>query len=662
MIFSILRTSSRLAAAVFLTVAVAMNHARAELPPLIPRETLFGNPERVSPQISPDAKHIAWIAPDSKNVLQVWVQTLGKDDARIVTDDKKRGIRQFSWAENSEVLLYLQDNDGNENFHVYGVSLNDGTVRDFTPGEHVRADIMATEPKFPDEVLISTNARNPELFDAYLLNVRTGESTLVAENPGDVIGFEADAVFRVRAAQVVTPDGGTVIRVREDEQTPYREWITAGPEDNMTLRFIAFNADGDKAYVLSSIGRDTACVVLKDVATGAEEVLAASPESDAQGVMLNPKTRVLEAVAFAPGRTRWEVIDPSVKVDFGGIAKLHPGDFEVVSRDQADKTWIIRFTDDRGPNRYYSWDRVKHAGTFLFTAQPKLEGLQLAEMRPISYTARDGLKIHGYLTLPPGIEPRALPMVLFVHGGPWARDMWGYHPYAQWLANRGYACLQVNYRGSTGYGKAFLNAANKQWGKAMHDDLLDAKAWAVREGYADPEKVAVVGGSYGGYAALAAVTLTPTDFACAVDIVGPSNLKTLVQSIPPYWKPMRSMFDVRMGNIDDPADEALIREASPLYKADQIVRPLLIGQGANDPRVKQAESEQIVEAIEKAGGSVTYVLYPDEGHGFRRPENSIDFNARVEAFLARHLGGRCEPIPDGERYAGSTAIIREVGR
>jgi dipeptidyl aminopeptidase/acylaminoacyl peptidase len=297
----------------------------------------------------------------------------------------------------------------------------------------------------------------------------------------------------------------------------------------------------------------------------------------------------------------------------------------------------------------------------LFVHQPKLEGLALATMTPVAIPARDGLALHSYLTLPNGIEPKNLPMVLVVHGGPWARDQWGYNPYHQWLANRGYAVLSVNFRGSTGYGKKHLNAGNKQWGLKMHDDLIDAVNWAVKQGYADPSKVAIFGGSYGGYAALAGVTFTPDFFACAVDLVGPSNLKTLIASIPPYWKPMRAIFDTRMGNVDDPTDAELIKNASPLFKADQIKRPLLIGQGANDPRVNQAESEQIVSAIEKSGGKATYVLYPDEGHGFARPENSIDFNARAEAFLARHLGGRIEPI-SGDRHPGSTAVVKDVGK
>ena len=633
----------------------------SELPPLIPREILFGNPEKASPKLSPDGAKFAWLAPDSKNVLQVWVQTVGKDDAKIVTQDPKRGIRMYEWGQNSQVILFMQDKDGDENYHVNGVDLATGSIRDFTPGENLRAGIDATDPKFPDEILISHNGRNPAVFDVFRLNIKTGDTKQVAQNPGDVIGWGIDPEFRVRAAQVPTPDGGMTIRVRDDENSPWRDWIKGAPEDSLTLGFMGFTADGKGAYLLSSIGRDTAAILKKDIASGKEEIVAASDQVDASFAFVHPTKHIVQAVAFEPGRRRWQIIDPSIKPDFDAIAKLHTGDFSIINRNTADDKWLVAFEDDRGPIRYYAWDRPTQKATFLFTQKPKLEGLALSEMKPISFSTRDGLTIHGYLTLPTGLEPRNLPTVLLVHGGPWARDGWGYDPSTQWLANRGYAVLQVNYRGSTGYGKSFINAANKQWGRAMHDDLLDAKKWAVDQGFADPNKVAVFGGSYGGYAALAAVTITPTDFTCAVDIVGPSNLRTLVQSIPPYWKPMRVIFDTRMGNIDDPADAELIKAASPLFKADKIVRPLLIGQGANDPRVKQAESEQIVSAIEKAGGKVTYVLYPDEGHGFARPENSIDFNARSEKFLADHLGGRFEPLPDGERNAGSTAVVREIG-
>ncbi len=631
---------------------------RAELPSLIPRDLLFGNPERASPELSPDGLRLAWLAPDTKNVLQVWVKTLGKDDDKIVTADKKRGIRQFYWAKDNRTLLYLQDADGDENFHVYGVDLDSGNVRDYTAFQGVRAGVEDLNPDFPNEVLLTLNLRDRSLFDVYRLSLKNGALELDTRNPGDVSGWGTDPKFRVRLAQVATPEGGTEIRVRADEQSPWTTFLKVGPEE--ILGPLGFTADGQSLFLMSSIGRDTAAVVERNIATGAEREVAASAEVDAGGAQIHPRRHVVEAVAFSPGRTIWRVVDPAVQEDFAGLAKAHDGDFFVTSRTEADDAWLVGFHSDRAPGRFYKWDRRTKQATLLFLTRPKLEGFTLAEMKAVVIPARDALSIHSYLTVPAGVPARNLPLVLYPHGGPWARDEWGFNPPAQWLANRGYAVLQPNFRGSTGYGKKHLNAGNKQWGLKMHDDLIDSVNWAVREGIADPRRIGIMGGSYGGYCALAAITFTPEVFACSVDIVGPSNLKTLIGTIPPYWKPIRSVFNVRLGNVDDPKDADLIQRASPLNSANKIVRPLLIGQGANDPRVKQAESEQIVAAIEKNGGKVTYVLYPDEGHGFARPENRTDFNARAEAFLGDYLGGRVEPLPEG-KIPGATAIVRVIG-
>jgi dipeptidyl aminopeptidase/acylaminoacyl peptidase len=642
------------AAAVLFLAAVA---AFAELPPLIPRDVLFGNPERTAPRLSPDGKHLAWLAPDAKNVLQVWVKTIGADDTRMVTADKKRGIRQYQWAPNNSGILYLQDNDGDENFHVYGVHLSTNVVRDYTPFLGARADIVGEERSMPDAMLVQVNARDRRLFDVYRLTLSTGALTLETKNPGDVSGWLADRELHVRAAQIVTPDGGNEIRVLDNGT--WKSLIRTGPDE--ILNAVDFTPDGNGLVLISSLGSDTARVVVHDLATGTEKVIASSPEADADNVLENPVTHAIEAVAFDPGRRTWTILDPSVKPDLDGIAKLADGDFNVVSRDTANNTWLVAMVSDRAPVRYYTWDRSAKKGTFLFTAQPKLENAQLAPMQSVTIMSRDGMKLHSYLTLPVGVPPKNLPMVLYVHGGPWGRDVWGYSSTAQWLANRGYAVLQTNFRASTGFGKAFLNAGDRQWGLKMHDDLIDAATWAVKQGYADPKKIAIYGGSYGGYATLAGLTFTPDFFACGVDIVGPSNLKTLIAAIPPYWTTARAMFDRRVGNVDDPKDAELVRNASPLFRANAIKRPLLIGQGANDPRVNKAESEQIVDAIAKNNGSVTYVIYSDEGHGFARPENRIDFNARAENFLAGCLGGRAEPL-GAEKIAGSTAAVRVVGK
>ncbi len=630
----------------------------SELVPVIPREFLFGNPERTSPTLSPDGSKLAWLAPDSNNILQVWIKTLATNEEKIVTADKKRGIQVYFWARDNRTLLYVQDRDGDENYHLYGVDLLAGNVRDYTPFEGVRVGEVHLNPDFPDTALICLNRRDRSLFDVHRLNFRSGELNLDTQNPGDVGIWAADAQFRVRAAQAFLPDASNEIRVRANESAPWETFLKAGPDEILAL--LGFTADGQSLHLKSSLGRDTAAVVQRNIAGGAEKVIAASDDVDADEVLIHPKRRVVEAVAFSPGRRRWQTVDPAVKEDFASLAQLDCGDFSVVNRTESDEVWLIAYTSDRASRRFYRWERRMQQGTYLFSAQPRLDGLPLAEMKPVVIVTRDGLKMNSYLTVPSGASARDLPMVLIPHGGPWYRDEWGYNSAAQWLANRGYAVLQPNFRGSTGYGKKFLNAGNKQWGRKMHDDLIDAVNWAVESGVADPGRIGILGGSYGGYCALAALTFTPEVFACAVDIVGVSNLKTFVASIPSYWKPFRGLLDVRMANVDDPKDVELIHDASPLNFAHKIVRPLLIGQGANDPRVKQAESEQIVSAIEKNNGTVTYVLYPDEGHGFVRPENRIDFFARAEAFLGQHLGGRVEPV-NGEKIPDSTAVVRIIG-
>jgi dipeptidyl aminopeptidase/acylaminoacyl peptidase len=631
--------------------------ASAEPPPIIPRDVLFGNPERTSPHISPDGKKLAWIAPDKKNVLQVWVKTVGKSDDKIVTADKKRGIRSFFWAEDDRTLLYTQDADGDENWHVYGVDLPTGNVRDYTPFQGVQGHIEDTNYKHPESILVGINLRDRRLHDVYRCDLKTGALTLDTENPGDVAGWSTDDDMVVRGAQVSLPDGGTELRVRDDARGPWRTLLKASMEEDVNL--IGFAPGGKAAYLTSSLGGDTARLVEHDLKSSAEKVLAERKDVDVGGLAIHPTKFHVQAASFDAGRTEWQVIDPDVKGDFAALKKVLDADFNIISRDRADKTWLVGYTQDRGPVRFYTWDRASKKATFMFSHQPKLEGLKLSEMKAYTVTARDGLKIPVYVTLPAGYAAKNLPTVLNVHGGPWARDHWGYRSDVQWFANRGYAVIQVNFRGSTGYGKKFLHAGDKQWGKTMHNDLIDAVNWMVTKGWSDPKRIAFYGGSYGGYSALAGAAFTPDVFKCAIDIVGPSNIFTLLKTIPPYWKPMMSLFTSRVG--DPEKDKELLRAASPLFSADKIRIPMLIGQGANDPRVNQAESEQIVAALAKNGQHAIYVVYSDEGHGFARPENRIDFNARAEKFLSEQLGGRFEPLT-GDKVPGSTGTIKEVGK
>jgi dipeptidyl aminopeptidase/acylaminoacyl peptidase len=620
-----------------------MTDFKTSPPPLIPCEVLFGNPEKAQPRLSPDSNRLAYLAPVD-GVMNVWVgpvdSTAGGADYRPVTKDRIRGIRIYFWAEDNEHIVYLQDVGGNEDWRIHATDPETQETRDLTPFEEVQAQLLAKNKHFPDTLLVGLNKDNPQVHDVYHLSISGGELELVARNPGNVASWVADRDFRVRGAVAATPEGGFDLLFRDTEDGGWRTLVRWGPEDALNSGPIGFSGDGERMYLLDSRDANAARLVALDLRGGALEVLAGDERYDVGDVFVHPDTYDIQAVAIEKARAEWTVLDESIRADFEVIEELSRGDFAVTSRDRADENWLVAFTvDDRGAS-YYFYNRTEREGAHLFDAQPDLSAYTLAHMEPISFTARDGLTIEGYLTLPPGAGRSALPMVLNVHGGPWARDGWGYHPEAQWLANRGYACLQVNYRGSTGYGKQFLNAGNKEWGAAMHEDLVDAVNWAVEEGVADPERVAIYGGSYGGYAALAGATFTPELFRCAVDIVGPSNLITLINSIPPYWSTFLSTFHERVGNPE--TEEEFLKSRSPLFSVERIKIPMLIAQGANDPRVKQAESEQIVAAMQEKGIDHEYLLFEDEGHGFARPENRLKFYAAAEKFLAEYLGGRAE--------------------
>lgn len=611
--------------------------------PLIPRETLFGNPENTSPRLSPDGKRLAWLAPE-EGVLNVWARTIGEDDERAVTHDRSTGIRMFFWAQDADRLLYVQDRDGDENWHLYDIDLKTGAERDLTPFEKTTVGDVITDHNFPNEVFVAINNRDPQLFDLHRIDLTTGKSALEAENPGAFVGWLVDNQFRVRGAQAAMPDGGFQLLASKEPSADMEPILTWGPEDNgSALGFVP----GDKAlYIEDSLAGDTTELYELDLATGAKKTLAQDPKVDVGPVIRHPTGRQIQAVGFALHQLEWRYFDAELEADFQALAKVAEGEINLVSRDRADRQWLIGFTGDTQPVRYYAWDRDAQKADFLFVDRPELQGLPLAPMKPVSIMARDGLELVSYLTVPADAEAKNLPLVLNVHGGPWARDEWGYDAEAQWLANRGYAVLQVNFRGSTGFGKKFLNAGNREWGAKMHDDLLDAVEWAVAQGVADRSRIAIYGGSYGGYAALAGAAFTPDVFCCAVDIVGPSNICTLIESIPPYWAPLMHQFRIRVGDIE--AEREFLEARSPLFKADEIRIPLLIAQGANDPRVKQAESEQIVEALRSKGKEVNYLLFADEGHGFSRPENRMAFYAETEQFLARHLGGRAEAPNEAE--------------
>jgi dipeptidyl aminopeptidase/acylaminoacyl peptidase len=645
--------------------------------PLIPRKVLFGNPEKARVSLSPDGKKIAYIAPKN-GVLNVWVAPRDQlEAAQPVTNDTGRGIRFYEWAHTNDHILYIQDKNGDENWRLYGLDLSNQEVKDFTPFENVTAQIAGVSHKLPQEIMVGINNRDPQWHDLYRLNIRTGEMILVEKNES-FMGFFLDEDYRVLGAMRMTPDGGAQLFRRAEGQ--WQPWETIGQEDMLTTDIVCSDKSGQKVYMRDSRGRNTSALFEKDLATGEARLLAEDPHVDVGGILLHPTERTVQAVAFTYDHTRWQILDPSLQADFDYLRTVTDGEASISSNTLDQQYMIVTYLQDNQPVKYYLYDRQKREARYLFSNRKDLEQYPLVKMHPVVIKSRDGLDLVAYYSLPPGSDSNAdgvpdqpLPMVFTPHGGPWGRDGWGLNPWHQWLANRGYAVLMVNFRSSTGFGKAFINAGDKEWGGKVMEDQVDAVQWAVAQGIADPQKIAVMGGSFGGYSTLAGITMYPDLFACGVDLVGPSNLITLLESMPPYWRPMLEMFTTRVGDHRTEEGRALLRRHSPLTYVDHIRRPLLIGQGKNDPRVKQAESDQIVKAMQEKGIPVTYLLYPDEGHGFARPENNLSFNAIAEIFLAECLGGRYQPIGDdfensslqvlagAEKIAGLNQALEEKG-
>ncbi|PZN93025.1 MAG: S9 family peptidase [Alphaproteobacteria bacterium] len=644
------------AAAIAATPAFA-----APTAPLIERAKLFGNPSRASGRISPDGRFLSWTAPRD-GVLNIWVAPVSDPAAaRPLTTETLRPIRQYFWAPDSKSILFINDKGGDENFKLFGVDVASGAQRTLTPFDKTRVQIIGVSTTIKDRILVGVNNRDPKWHDVHSLDLATGKLTLVQQNDG-YGGFVADDALKLRIASKPRPDGGTEFYKIDGGMIATTAFATIGLDDSQTTAPIGFTADGKTLYWVDSRDRDTAALIAEDFATGKKTIVAEDARADIGDTLVEPRSGRVQAYGVNYLRNEWKIVDPAVQADLDFLQGRLKGEITVTSRTDADDRWTVTVDPVVTPASTWLYDRKAKSLTQLFVGRPELVGAPLVAMYPREIKARDGLTLVSYLSLPPGSDADGdgrpdtpVPMVLFVHGGPWARDDYGYASYHQWLANRGYAVLSVNYRGSTGFGKKFISAGDLQWGRKMHDDLLDATDWAVKQGVTTADKVAIMGGSYGGYATLAGMAFTPTTFACGVDIVGPSNLFTLLQTIPPYWEAGKQQFYKRMGDPTTEAGKALLAERSPLNAADKIVRPLLIGQGANDPRVNVRESDQIVAAMQAKNIPVTYVLFPDEGHGFARPANSIAFNAVAENFLAKCLGGRAEPI--GGTIAASSAKV-----
>jgi len=631
---------------------------------IIPRKDIFGNPTRTAPQLSPDGKHIAFIAPQN-GVLNVWVAPSSNiDAAKVITNDTKRGIRNYFWAKNSTHILYTQDTGGDENWRVYLTDVATAKTTTLSPEGKIQARIDAVSTTKPNEILIALNDRDAQHHDVYHVDLKTFERKLVMKNEG-YAGFLADDTLTIRMAMKQTPGGGVEQFKVVNGKVDATAFTRVGPEDSLTTQFIGFDNAGTTFYVLDSRGRDKAALATLDWNTGKTTIVTESPKADVQGLLAHPATGKVQAVSAEYLRPEWIAVDPAIKPDIDFLNAQAKGMWQVTSRSDDDKLWTVVVDRVTEPVAFWLYDRGAKAFKKLFTARPNLEGAPLSPMYPVEIKARDGLTLPSYVSLPRGSDAnndgkpdQPLPMVLYVHGGPWARDSYGYNSTHQWLANRGYAAMSVNYRGSQGFGKGFIEKATFEFAGKMHDDLIDSVDWAIANGITTKDKVAIMGGSYGGYATLVGLTFTPTKFACGVDIVGPSSLVTLIESFPAYWQPfMEVTWYKRVGDPRTPAGRKMLLERSPVTKVDQIQRPLLIGQGANDPRVTQKESDQIVAAMKARKIPVTYAIYADEGHGFARPENRISFYAISDNFLSKCLGGRAEPF--GTDLKGAALSVPE---
>ena len=611
-------------------------------PPKISVEDFFKNPEKRTFRLSPDGTHMSYMAP-YENRMNIFVQSMESDEVVRITSVLDRDIAGYFWASN-DMLVYVKDQAGNENFHLYSVTKDGETEVDLTPFDGVRAQIIDDLRENPEEMIIGLNKRIPQVFDPYRINISTGDMELLYENPGNIVDWQTDHDGKLRLAYVSNGVDFTIL-YRQTEDEAFEEVITTDFRQTLNPTFFDFD-NGDVVYALSNLGRDKLAAVKYDLKENKEiEEIYVHPDVDLDGINYSEKRKVVTHINYTQARLDREYYDDETK---GVFEKLEgelgsENEYYLTSSNRDEDKWLVYATNDVSRGSYYYYDMEDDSLTKVASLSDWINPDHLANMKPVSYQSRDGLTIHGYLTLPVGVEAKNLPVVINPHGGPWARDTWGYNPEVQLLANRGYAVLQMNFRGSTGYGKDFWEKSFKQWGQAMQDDVTDGVKWLIDEGIADPERVAIYGGSYGGYATLAGITNTPELYAAAVDYVGVSNLFTFMETIPPYWEPYKKMLYEMVG---DPAtnDSIMMKANSPVFHVDKIKAALFIAQGANDPRVVQAESDQMVAALEKNGVNVQYMLKEDEGHGFRNEENRFDFYNAMVIFLEENLKEKVEDI------------------
>jgi len=603
--------------------------------PKIPLEDFFKNPEKTAYALSPNGEYLAFLAP-YKNRKNIFVQRIGSDTVQQLTAVEDRDLSGYFWA-NNDRLVYVRDNGGDENYHLFSVSRDGQSKKDLTPFDNVRVEVIDILENDDEHLIIGMNKCNPQVFDPFRLNISTGEMTQIAENPGNISQWMTDHDGQLRVA-TVTDGVNTSILYRRTEEEDFKVVLTTSFKETVYPMYFDFD-NSETVYALSNLGRDKTAVVKLNIATGEElDVIFEHPEVDVSYMSYSKKRKVPTTISYVTWKREHKFVDKKVEELYARLER-DLGEYEVViaSTNKAENKFMVRTYSDRSLGAYYFYDLEKDELKKIADVSHWLKEDDLCEMKPVEYQSRDGLTIHGYLTLPKGVPAKNLPVVVNPHGGPWARDAWTFNPEVQFLANRGFAVLQMNFRGSTGYGRQFWEASFKQWGLKMQDDVTDGVNWLVEQGIGDPKRIAIYGGSYGGYCTLAGITFTPDLYACAVDYVGVSNLFTFMETIPPYWEIYLKMLHEMVGDPDNPVDSARMRATSPVFHVDKIKAPLLIAQGAKDPRVNQAESDQMVAALKKNGVAVEYILKENEGHGFYNEENRFEFYGKMEAFLEKHM-------------------------
>lgn len=611
----------------------------AKLPDLVPiREFFINTDSNFGYRVSPDGKKIAWIGVKNRRTT-IFYRTIGKNDIKVIDTHSQRNIYALYWVQDNQQILYHQDQKGNENYHIYLVDTKDPAKRpiDLTPFEETRAGIHRIIRADPDHILIEHNQRDKSCFDLYKVNLKTHQQVMVAQNPGDVFNWITDDDGNLLARVKKEANKKRVLEFSLPLQNTWEKIITWNLGD--TVSVLGFTHDKKGMWMTSNRGLDRVALVLLDIKTGKENLIYEDSQVDIQTVQTSYLTKKPLLALSNPDYPKLHFFDSKLKAELNDFQQQGKVGLNIMSVDNQERLLTLSVYTDKGVD-YYLFNRDNRKKVLLGRHAISPYAQFLSRMQPISFKSRDGLTLNGYLTLPKGTSGKKLPIVLYVHGGPWSRDLWGYNSTVQFLANRGYAVLQINYRGSIGYGRAFEEAAVGEFAGKMHDDLIDGVQWVIQQGIADPNKVGIYGGSYGGYATLVGLTFTPETFACGVDVVGPSNLVSLMESVPKYWKPWMEQWYKYVGDPNNPDDRRIMEVKSPLFQVAQIKRPLLIAQGGNDPRVKQNESDQIVSALRKSGKDVEYILFPDEGHGFRHWKNRLVFYRKVEDFFANHLGGR----------------------